>query len=123
MDFVQFFEMILNVDQTLGIFIDQYGTLIYVILFAIVFCETGLVVLPFLPGDSLLFIAGAFCATAGMAKPARHNKLLAWYSLVLRRGDIIYSPLVQFFRLLQPKTSPQPGYAPPDEAIELRQAE
>jgi membrane-associated protein len=66
MDFMQFFDMILHVDKSLGIFIDQYGTLIYVILFAIVFCETGLVVFPFLPGDSLLFIAGTFCATGAI---------------------------------------------------------
>lgn len=66
MDFMQFFDMVLHVDKSLGIFIDQYGTLIYVILFAIVFCETGLVVLPFLPGDSLLFIAGTFCATGAI---------------------------------------------------------
>jgi membrane-associated protein len=66
MDLMQFFDMILHVDKTLGVFIDQYGTLIYVILFAIVFCETGLIVLPFLPGDSLLFIAGTFCATGAM---------------------------------------------------------
>jgi membrane-associated protein len=43
----------------------QYGTWIYAILFAIVFCETGLVVTPFLPGDSLLFVAGALAATSG----------------------------------------------------------
>ena len=43
----------------------QYGTWIYVILFAIVFCETGLVVTPFLPGDSLLFVAGALAAASG----------------------------------------------------------
>ncbi len=66
MDFLQFFDMILHVDKSLGVIIDQYGTLVYVVLFAIVFCETGLVVLPFLPGDSLLFIAGAFCATGAM---------------------------------------------------------
>jgi len=66
MDFMHLINMILHVDKTLGVFIDQYGTLIYVILFAIIFCETGLVVLPFLPGDSLLFIAGAFCATGAM---------------------------------------------------------
>ncbi|TDK66554.1 VTT domain-containing protein [Sapientia aquatica] len=66
MDLMQFFDMILHVDKTLGLFIDQYGTAIYVILFAIVFCETGLIVLPFLPGDSLLFIAGTFCATGAM---------------------------------------------------------
>ena len=63
MDFMQFFDMILHVDKTLGVFIAQYGTLVYMVLFAIVFAETGLVVFPFLPGDTLLFIGGAFCAT------------------------------------------------------------
>lgn len=66
MDFLQFFDMMLHVDKYLGTFIAQYGTMVYAVLFAIVFCETGLVVLPFLPGDSLLFIAGAFCATGAM---------------------------------------------------------
>lgn len=66
MDFLQFFDMILHVDKYLGTFIEQYGTLVYVVLFAIVFAETGLVILPFLPGDSLLFIAGAYCATGAM---------------------------------------------------------
>jgi membrane-associated protein len=66
MDFMQFFDMMLHVDKYLGQVIAQYGTMVYVVLFMIVFCETGLVVLPFLPGDSLLFIAGAFCATGAM---------------------------------------------------------
>jgi membrane-associated protein len=66
MDFLQMFDMIIHVDKTLGVFIQQYGTLIYVILFTIVFCETGLVILPFLPGDSLLFIAGTFCASGAL---------------------------------------------------------
>jgi membrane-associated protein len=66
MDFMEFFGMILHVDKYLGPFIAEYGTLVYVVLFAIVFCETGLVILPFLPGDSLLFIAGAYCATDAM---------------------------------------------------------
>ncbi len=66
MDFMQFFDMILHVDKYLGTFIAQYGALIYLVLFAIIFCETGLVVFPFLPGDSLLFIAGAFCALGSM---------------------------------------------------------
>lgn len=66
MELMEFFNMIMHVDQTLGLIIEQYGTLIYVILFAIVFCETGLVIFPFLPGDSLLFIAGAFCATGAI---------------------------------------------------------
>lgn len=66
MDLVQFLGMLVHVDKTLGILIDQYGTLVYAVLFAIVFCETGLVVLFFFPGDTLLFIAGAFCATGQM---------------------------------------------------------
>jgi membrane-associated protein len=66
MDLMQFFDMILHVDKYMGLFIAQYGTLIYAVLFAIIFCETGLVVLPFLPGDTLLFIGGAFCAAGSM---------------------------------------------------------
>lgn len=48
MDFVQFLDMIVHVDKTLGLLIEQYGTLVYAVLFAIIFCETGLVVLFFL---------------------------------------------------------------------------
>ncbi|MCM1512428.1 MAG: VTT domain-containing protein [Oxalobacter formigenes] len=66
MDVMQFLDMVFHVDKTLGMVISQYGTLVYVMLSGIVFCETGLVVMPFLPGDSLLFIAGAFCATGAM---------------------------------------------------------
>ena len=66
MDFMQFFDMILHVDKTLGMLLEQYGLYVYAVLFAIVFCETGLVVLFFFPGDTLLFIAGAFCATGQM---------------------------------------------------------
>jgi membrane-associated protein len=66
MDLMQFFDMILHVDKTLGMLLAQYGIYVYAVLFAIVFCETGLVVLFFFPGDTLLFIAGAFCATGQM---------------------------------------------------------
>ena len=66
MDLIQFFDMFMHVDKYLGTFIAQYGSAVYAVLFAIVFCETGLVVLPFLPGDTLLFIAGAFCADGQM---------------------------------------------------------
>ncbi|MFA9219172.1 MAG: VTT domain-containing protein [Sphingomonadaceae bacterium] len=58
--------MILHVDKTLEVLIQQYGTLVYAVLFAIIFCETGLVVLFFFPGDTLLFIAGALCAVGEM---------------------------------------------------------
>ncbi len=66
MDFMQFFDMILHVDKTLQLLVAQYGTLVYAVLFAIIFCETGLVVLFFFPGDTLLFIAGALCAVGEM---------------------------------------------------------
>ncbi len=61
-------DFFLHLDRHLGAIIAQYGTGTYLILFLIVFCETGLVVTPFLPGDSLLFAAGAF-AGLGMLDP------------------------------------------------------
>jgi membrane-associated protein len=69
MDLMQLFDMILHVDKTLGMLLAEYGTYVYIVLFAIIFCETGLVVLFFFPGDTLLFIAGAFCATGQMSYP------------------------------------------------------
>jgi membrane-associated protein len=69
MDFVQLLDMLVHVDRAMGTLIAQYGTYVYALLFAIVFCETGLVVLFFFPGDTLLFIAGAFCATGEMNLP------------------------------------------------------
>ena len=62
----QLFELIFHVDKALGGFIENHGHLVYVLLFAIIFVETGLVVMPFLPGDSLLFVAGALAALGGM---------------------------------------------------------
>lgn len=55
-------DLVLHLDKHLGALIQSYGLVTYVILFAIIFCETGLVVTPFLPGDSLLFAAGSFAA-------------------------------------------------------------
>ncbi|MFZ6724197.1 VTT domain-containing protein [Undibacterium sp. MH2W] len=66
MDLMQLFDMILHVDKMLDEVIKQYGTLAYFVLFAIIFCETAFVIFPFLPGDSLLFIAGAFSATGSL---------------------------------------------------------
>ena len=59
-------DVVVHLDQHLAALLQQHGTWIYALLFAIIFCETGLVVTPFLPGDSLLFVAGALWATAGM---------------------------------------------------------
>jgi len=66
MDSMQFLQLILHFDQHLGSVISQYGTMVYLVLFAIVFCEIGLIPLFFLPGDPLLFICGAFCATGAI---------------------------------------------------------
>src|SRR5690554_734902 len=60
--FYQFIDFFLHLDEHLHVLISNYGDWIYMILFLIIFVETGLVVMPFLPGDSLLFAAGAFCA-------------------------------------------------------------
>ena len=57
------FDFILHIDVHLAAMVATYGIWIYAILFLIVFCETGLVVTPFLPGDSLLFVAGTLAAT------------------------------------------------------------
>lgn len=59
-------DFILHLDHYLNAMIIDYGTWIYAILFLIIFIETGLVVMPFLPGDSLLFAAGSFCALGSM---------------------------------------------------------
>jgi membrane-associated protein len=60
---MQLSDLLLHIDRHLDVVITQYGPWAYGLLFAIVFAETGLVIAPFLPGDSLLFIAGAYCAT------------------------------------------------------------
>ncbi|MCX8517452.1 MAG: VTT domain-containing protein [Rhodoferax sp.] len=67
MDFLlQFFDLLLHIDRHLQLFIQNYGAWVYVLLFLIVFIETGVVVMPFLPGDSLLFVVGAMCGVGLM---------------------------------------------------------
>ncbi len=61
-----FIDIVLHLDKHLAVLLAEYGNLVYGILFAIIFCETGLVVMPFLPGDSLLFVAGALAAGHGL---------------------------------------------------------
>jgi len=61
-----FWDLLVHLDTHLATLLQQYGVWVYLLLFLIVFCETGLVVTPFLPGDSLLFVAGAIAAAGGM---------------------------------------------------------
>lgn len=70
MDIVHFLlDFILHIDKHLEAFVVAYGPWVYALLFAIVFVETGVVVMPFLPGDSLLFIVGALCGIGLMSFP------------------------------------------------------
>jgi membrane-associated protein len=86
MDWVQFFvDFFLHLDEHLNVVIQNYGTWTYLLLFAIIFMETGLVVTPFLPGDSLLFAAGTF-AGLGSLKVALLFFLLAVAAIV---GDTV----------------------------------
>lgn len=62
-------DFILNVDQHLQAFVQSYGAWVYALLFLIIFTETGVVVMPFLPGDSLLFVVGALCGVGLMSLP------------------------------------------------------
>jgi membrane-associated protein len=78
-------DFFLHFDVHLAQAIQQYGALTYVILFVIIFCETGLVVTPFLPGDSLLFAAGALAAK-GLLHPAGLLVLLTVAAVV---GDVV----------------------------------
>ena len=70
-------DFILHVDRYLETFVQSYGTWVYALLFLIVFVETGVVVMPFLPGDSLLFIVGALCGAGLMNFPLACGVLLA----------------------------------------------
>ena len=63
---MNFIEELLHFDRYIPVIMDNYGALIYVLLFLIIFCETGLVVTPFLPGDSIIFACGALAAVSGM---------------------------------------------------------
>jgi membrane-associated protein len=70
-------DFILHVDKHLETFVANYGTWVYALLFLIIFVETGVVVMPFLPGDSLLFVVGAMCGVGLMDYQASVALLLA----------------------------------------------
>ncbi|HEX3140710.1 MAG TPA: hypothetical protein VHQ87_11690, partial [Rhizobacter sp.] len=78
MDIIAFLlDFILHVDVHLATFVQTYGTWVYALLFLIIFVETGVVVMPFLPGDSLLFVVGALCGAGLMSLPLSIGLLTA----------------------------------------------
>lgn len=78
-------DLFLHLDKHLGEVISQYGLWTYGILFLVIFCETGLVVTPILPGDSLLFAAGALCHSSGM----RPEILIVLLTVAAILGDAV----------------------------------
>jgi membrane-associated protein len=84
----KFVDLFLHLDTHLSQVIAQYGTGTYLILFLIVFCETGLVVTPFLPGDSLLFAAGTFAAL---------GQLDLWLMMLLLAGAAVLGDTVNYW--------------------------
>src|SRR5947199_10606962 len=78
MDFIGvLIDFVLHVDVHLATFVRSYGAWVYALLFAIIFVETGVVVMPFLPGDSLLFVVGTLCGTGLMSLPLSIGLLIA----------------------------------------------
>jgi membrane-associated protein len=99
MEFVTFLvDFVLHVDEHLQVFVQTYGTWVYALLFAIIFIETGVVVMPFLPGDSLLFVVGALCGAELMNLPLTLALLTAAailgnqcnYTIGRRVGDRVF---------------------------------
>ena len=82
---LKFIDIFLHLDEHLGLVIQSYGNWTYLILFLIIFCETGLVVTPILPGDSLLFAIGTFAASGYLDI----NKILALLSAAAVLGDTV----------------------------------
>ena len=85
--------LFLHLDKHLGVVIQSYGTWTYVVLFLIIFCETGLVVTPILPGDSLLFAAGTFTASGALDL----SPILMLLSVAAILGDATNYSIGRFF--------------------------
>lgn len=88
-----FADLVLHLDKHLVFFVQEYGNWVYALLFAIIFTETGLVIAPFLPGDSLLFVAGAICVTEGMSLPL----LMALLIVAAILGDAVNYAVGRWF--------------------------
>lgn len=96
MEFIHFIiDFILHIDVHLAELVAQYGVWIYAILFLILFCETGLVVTPFLPGDSLLFVAGALAALPSNALDVHLMVFLMAVAAIL--GDAVNYTIGRLF--------------------------
>jgi membrane-associated protein len=94
MDFIfNYIDFVIHFDRHLGGILQQYGTYTYAILFLIIFCETGLIVTPFLPGDSLLFVVGTFAAREDLDR----NTLLMLLPLAAIIGDNVNYWVGHFF--------------------------
>ncbi len=93
MEFSQLLDLFLHLDQHLASVVAQYGPWVYAILFAIIFVETGLVVMPFLPGDSLLFVAGTVAAVGGLHLGA----LIALLIVAAVLGDALNYSIGHYF--------------------------
>ncbi len=93
MDFI--IDFILHIDQHMIAIVQDYHLWTYAILFLIIFCETGLVVTPFLPGDSLLFVCGAICALPDMPLEVNVLVLIVFVAAVL--GDSCNYMIGHFF--------------------------
>lgn len=118
-----FADLVLHLDKHLVFFVQQYGDWVYALLFVIIFTETGVVIAPFLPGDSLLFVAGALCVTEGMSLPVLMGLLIVaailgdavnysvgrWFGEALMKRTRLISPekikyTQDFFEKHGPKT-------------------
>jgi membrane-associated protein len=96
MEFIQFIiDFVLHIDVHLSELVADYGTWIYAILFLIIFCETGLVVTPFLPGDSLLFVAGTLASIGSNHMNVHLLVLLLIVAAIL--GDAVNYTIGKFF--------------------------
>ena len=86
MELIRYFiEILMHLDKYLDVIIKDYGSWTYLILFVIIFCETGLVITPILPGDSLLFAAGAFAAVGSL----KASVLFVLLSIAAVAGDTV----------------------------------
>ncbi len=101
----EFVDYIIHFDRHLAALVDAYGPWVYGLLFAIIFAETGLVVTPFLPGDSLLFAAGALAAT-GSFEPWTPHRTAVPGSLLRQRRELLHRP-----RHRAPRVSAKPTRA------------